>query len=192
MTDEVNNFWSNRSKPSSSTRAISSPVVVSKSLTNSVTLQHSVIPDTSMDDDYDDDDIAQDSDDDIKPQVILNMASRDDGFTASANKDVFVETFCDICSIELINHADERPCDPDDGYVKVYKSCHVCHAFEPTREHVCRHFLPQLLELVHGFPNPLACWQCDYQVLMLKIRFFITNAEGYKPVCVPCMPKNIR
>ena len=31
---------------------------------------------------------------------------------------------------------------------------------------VSRHFLPELLEVVDCFPNPLACTQCDYQAEM--------------------------
>ena len=28
--------------------------------------------------------------------------------------------FCDVCSMELINHPDELPCPPHDGYVREY------------------------------------------------------------------------
>jgi hypothetical protein len=158
-----------------------------------------VSPATLRDDDYND--VDEDSDDDdedvessllFEPQVILNTSSQDDGYTSStaagevemssvevdnADEEVFVEEFCDVCSMELINHADEQPCDPDDAYVKAYKSCHVCDAFEPTREHVSRHFLSELLEVVDCFPNPLACTQCDYQVAMLQNFFSLTNVE---------------
>ena len=120
-------------------------------------------------------DFADESDDDgepsmmFEPQVILNTSSQDDHEMTDVDEGVaeedeaFVEEFCDVCSMELINHADEQPCDPDENYVKVYKSCRVCDAPGPTREHVSRHFLSELLEVVDCFPNPLACTQCDYQ-----------------------------
>ena len=131
--------------------------------------------------DSDYDDIAEDSDDDddgagnlFEPQVILNTSAHDDQDVDMAEPEIeleeeeeeepqYEEEFCDICSMELINHADEEPCEPHEGYVKTYKFCRVCDAREPTREHVARHFLPELLEVVDCFPNPLACTQCDYQ-----------------------------
>ena len=136
----------------------------------------------TRDSDYED--LAEDSDGDgdgnlFEPQVILNTSAHDDSqddvemsedFKRFNNlepeEDVAEEEFCDVCSMELINHADDQPCQPTDTYVKIYKYCQVCDLREPTREHVSRHFMSELLEVVDCFPNPLACTQCDYQADM--------------------------
>ena len=142
----------------------------------------------TRDSDYED--LAEDSDGDgdgnlFEPQVILNTSTNDDSQedvemsedfkrfnnvdvenNENPEADVAEEEFCDVCSMELINHADDQPCQPTDTYVKIYKYCQVCDLREPTREHVSRHFIPELLEVVDCFPNPLACTQCDYQADM--------------------------
>jgi len=91
--------------------------------------------------------------------------------SARVGEETQFDEFCDFCSMELVHHSDATPCVTDDGYVKVYETCHVCDAAEPTREHVCRHFMPELLQVVAGFPHPLACTCCDYQVTVLKSVF---------------------
>ena len=69
--------------------------------------------------------------------------------------------FCDICSMELINHPDEVPCPPHEGYVKEYSMCPVCCKSQPTREHVADHFMEELLDVVRGFENQLTCQKCE-------------------------------
>ena len=69
--------------------------------------------------------------------------------------------FCDICSMELINHPDEVPCPPHDGYVKEHAMCPVCCQNQPTREHVASHFLQELIEFVRDFDPPLTCEKCE-------------------------------
>ena len=32
-----------------------------------------------------------------------------------SNEDMFFEEFCDVCNMELIDHTDERPCNPDNN-----------------------------------------------------------------------------
>ena len=69
--------------------------------------------------------------------------------------------FCDVCSMELINHPDEMPCPPHEGYVKEYSMCPVCCRSQPTREHVATHFMQELLEVVREFETPLTCEGCE-------------------------------
>ena len=69
--------------------------------------------------------------------------------------------FCDICSMELINHPDEVPCPPHEGYVKEYSMCPVCCKSQPTREHVADHFMEELLDVVRGFETHLTCQKCE-------------------------------
>ena len=77
------------------------------------------------------------------------------------NGDTNNTEFCDVCSMELINHPDELPCPPHDGYVREYSMCPVCCTGQPTREHVATHFMEELLEVVRGFETPLTCNQCE-------------------------------
>ena len=65
--------------------------------------------------------------------------------------------FCDVCSMELINHPDEMPCPPHEGYVKEYSMCPVCCKGQPTREHVASHFMQELFEVVREMETPLTC-----------------------------------
>ncbi len=95
------------------------------------------------------DDLAEESDDDeggegnlFEPQVILNTSTNEDNqgdVEMSQEEDEEfedVEEFCDVCSMELINHADDQPCEPTEAYAKLYKYCRVCDVRTPTREHV--------------------------------------------------------
>ena len=77
------------------------------------------------------------------------------------NGDANSPEFCDVCSMELINHPDEMPCPPHDGYVREYSMCPVCCSSQPTREHVASHFMEELLEVIRGFEEPLTCNQCE-------------------------------
>jgi len=70
-----------------------------------------------------------------------------------------------VCSMELIHHADDKPCEPTPDYSRAYKYCRICDRKNPSREHVARHFLPELLEVVEGLENSLVCTGCDYQVI---------------------------
>ena len=47
--------------------------------------------------------------------------------------------------------------------VPMGENCVVCGMSFPQREHVARHFLKELLEIVQAFEDPLACNKCDYQ-----------------------------
>jgi len=116
------------------------------------------------------------------PASFTNLLKAADIEGSSAEVDDTVEEFCDVCSMELIDHADEQPCKPHGTYFKVFQACPICDAFKPTREHVSRHFLPYLLQTVQSFPNHLSCSQCDYQVSMLKTFFLRTNAYIQKLV----------
>ena len=71
--------------------------------------------------------------------------------------------FCDLCGMELEHHPDYQPCPPEEGFKQEFDSCPVCSKKEPTKEHVARHFLNELLEIVGAFEDPLACNKCDYQ-----------------------------
>ena len=71
--------------------------------------------------------------------------------------------FCDLCGMELEHHPDYQPCPPEEGFKKDFQICPVCSKKEPTKEHVARHFLKELLEIVQAFEDPLACNKCDYQ-----------------------------
>ena len=79
----------------------------------------------------------------------------------TTNGDSNSPEFCDVCSMELINHPDEMPCPPYDGYTPEYSMCPVCCSSKPTREHVATHFMEELLEVVRGFETPLTCNQCE-------------------------------
>ena len=65
--------------------------------------------------------------------------------------------------MELEHHPDYQPCPPEEGFKKDFQICPVCSKKEPTKEHVARHFLKELLEIVQAFEDPLACNKCDYQ-----------------------------
>lgn len=161
--------------------------------------QNVVESNRSRGNDNDYSDIAEDSDNDeddghaasllFEPQVILSqgegeedveMAPAPGGGCFAVEEEQFDEEFCDVCSMELINHADEQACDPDDNYVKAFKTCPVCSAKEPTREHVSRHFLEELLEVVDCFPSSMACTQCDYQgetTLTVALHIALVHAQ---------------
>lgn len=94
-------------------------------------------------------DLVEESEDDeggegnlFEPQVILNTSANEDSQAdaemSQEEEEEFedVEEFCDVCSMELINHADDMPCEPTDAYTKLYKYCRVCDVPTPTREHV--------------------------------------------------------
>ena len=77
------------------------------------------------------------------------------------NIDMDLAEFCDVCSMELINHPDELPCPPHEGYVKEYSMCPVCCTSQPTREHVANHFMKELLDVVKEFEPSLTCERCE-------------------------------
>ena len=45
--------------------------------------------------------------------------------------------------------------------VAIGPTCPVCNARDPAREHVARHFSDELLALVHDYPDPCACIECE-------------------------------
>jgi hypothetical protein len=108
-------------------------------------------PQIFLDDDDEEEEVEEEEEEE---EVEENNAAQDDQI---------MDEFCDLCSMELEHHPDTNPCPPYDGFVKEYKSCPICDCKEPTREHVFRHFLSELKEVVEAFEDPLACTQCDYQ-----------------------------
>ena len=42
------------------------------------------------------------------------------------------------------------------------KTCIICGFKDPTREHIARHFMTELLDYVAMLPDPLKCNQCSY------------------------------
>ena len=72
--------------------------------------------------------------------------------------------FCDLCNMEIEHHQDNQPCPTDETYVKEFKTCPICDKIQPTREHVAKHFMEELKEVVEkNNDDPLTCSQCDYQ-----------------------------
>lgn len=75
------------------------------------------------------------------------------------------DEFCDVCSMELINHPDELPCPQplQGGSTRVHQVCPVCGMAKPSREHVARHYMKELKAVIRRFPEPLTCPECgDY------------------------------
>ncbi len=52
--------------------------------------------------------------------------------------------------------------DEDEQEAKSYKSCPVCDTLCPDREHLARHFIAELSEVVACFPDPTSCTQCSF------------------------------
>ena len=83
--------------------------------------------------------------------------------TEEGDKQLEVEDFCDLCGMELEHHPDNQPCPPDDDYRPEFPRCPLCNKKEPTKEHVAKHYMAELKEMVEAFEDSLACNQCDYQ-----------------------------
>ena len=94
---------------------------------------------------------------------VIEIEEQDRGYKPekSSNGNADSPEFCDVCSMELINHPDEMPCPPHEGYKKEYSMCPVCCKSQPTREHVATHFMQELLQVVRGFETPLTCEKCE-------------------------------
>ena len=71
--------------------------------------------------------------------------------------------FCDLCSMELEHHPDGLPCPPDEFYKREFQHCPICDKKAPLREHLAKHFIKELKDMVESFNDPLTCSQCDYQ-----------------------------
>lgn len=46
--------------------------------------------------------------------------------------------------------------------VAIGDSCVICGSTSVSREHVCRHFLPELLAIVNTYNSPLSCGECEF------------------------------
>merc|ERR1719412_1759779 len=94
---------------------------------------------------------------------VIEIEEQDRGYKPekSSNGNADSPEFCDVCSMELINHPDEMPCPPHEGYVKEYSMCPVCCKGQPTREHVASHFMQELFEVVREMETPLTCEKCE-------------------------------
>ena len=98
----------------------------------------------------------------IEPQIFLDNDDHNDfGDYEEENE------FCDFCGFELIGEH-EANCDgtgrfyPAKKRVK-YSECPICNLSpDPSREHIARHFLPELMEVVECFPDPMTCPQCEF------------------------------
>ena len=103
----------------------------------------------------------------LEPQIFFddddeeNMEEPNDETTDTKDDDI--DEFCDLCNMELEHHPDCQPCPPEEGFVREFSTCPVCHRDAPTKEHVARHFLSELRDIVETFEDPLCCNQCDYQ-----------------------------
>ncbi len=110
-----------------------------------------------------DDGIADDDDDVdgaagemyLEPQIILDTSA---GGPAGDE----ANEFCDFCGLEICTHDDGEPCEPDVDGPQPFATCPVCDAGSPSREHVSRHFVSELVEVVQVFPDPEKCPQCPY------------------------------
>ena len=114
-----------------------------------------------------DDDDDSDENMVLEPQIFFddddeeNMEEPNDETTDTKDDDI--DEFCDLCNMELEHHPDCQPCPPEEGFVREFSTCPVCHRDAPTKEHVARHFLSELRDIVETFEDPLCCNQCDYQ-----------------------------
>ena len=41
--------------------------------------------------------------------------------------------------------------------------CPICGMVSHGREHIARHFIKELMEVVSEFPDPTACPECNYR-----------------------------
>jgi hypothetical protein len=46
--------------------------------------------------------------------------------------------------------------------VSIGDSCAICGTTMVNREHVCRHFYPELMSIVNTFDSPLSCGECEF------------------------------
>ena len=71
--------------------------------------------------------------------------------------------FCDFCYTELQHHPNQQPCPLDDTYVKKFEKCPICDKLGPNCDHVVKHFILELKDLVENYDDPLTCSNCGYQ-----------------------------
>ena len=91
----------------------------------------------------------------LEPQIILDTSTINEGEDA--------DEFCDVCGLEISTHNDGSHCRPsEDDAPMTFDSCPVCDAETPSREHVSRHFVNELVEVVQVFPDEKKCPQCPY------------------------------
>ena len=57
----------------------------------------------------------------------------------------------------LQNKANAKP-----KRVPMGENCIVCGVSFPQREHVCRHFMDELLNITNSFTSPLSCAFCPF------------------------------
>ena len=95
------------------------------------------------------DDVGEDEGGDmyLEPQIILD--------TSAINEEP--HEFCDVCGLEN----DGAPCCNTDEAM-TFDACPVCDVQTPSREHVSRHFVNELVEVVQVFPDEKKCPQCPY------------------------------
>ena len=73
--------------------------------------------------------------------------------------------------------------------VSIGDCCVICRNTMVSREHVCRHFLPELLSIVNTFDSPLSCGECEFTatkseyvarhlgLVHLKLDEFLSDSE---------------
>ena len=73
--------------------------------------------------------------------------------------------------------------------VSIGDCCVICRSTMVSREHVCRHFLPELLSIVNTFESPLSCGECEFTatkseyvarhlgLVHLKLDEFLSDSE---------------
>ena len=123
---------------------------------------HMIVPEVSHSLGEEGEDIQDSSADDIggeggdemylEPQIILD--------TSAINEEP--HEFCDVCGLEVSTHDDGAPCCPDEDGPMTFDACPVCDVQTPSREHVSRHFVNELVEVVQVFPDEKKCPQCPY------------------------------
>ena len=65
--------------------------------------------------------------------------------------------------MELEHHPNSQPCPLDDTYVKTFEKCPICDKLQPNSEHVAKHFIQELVEVVENYDDPLTCSHCGYE-----------------------------
>ena len=138
-------------------------------------IQQEIEEEEEQDDDYDmmmvpevSHSLGGDEDEDnggmlLEPEIIMDTSANNVAAPSSPSS-AFAEEeeFCDLCGMDLTAHADSAPCLPTAESPQPFDKCAICEIKQPSREHVTRHFVNELVEVVQVFPDPERCPQCDY------------------------------
>ena len=67
--------------------------------------------------------------------------------------------------------------------------CPICHEKNRDRDHLSRHFMAELMELVNEMPNKKQCSQCPYK--SSKREYMAKHVRKYRIACGVKSMKNI-